>query len=176
VPDSVMPLTGRCGPPGSGPCARPPRVPATAGEFMGGQIGTWTDAGIAGTADAADGRGLATLIRRLAPGYDGQRPAGLIAGCICVCAGELPQAGVRSGLVPANGAMTGAAWTGACWQAPAWPGLRRIAVREAAGCAQASRRIPDTPRRRCRRARPGRRGRSWPVLPPMRSTDDRPGG
>ena len=74
---------------------------------MGGQIGTWADAGIAGTADAAGGRGLATLIRRLVPGY-GRRPAGLIAGCICVRAAELPQAGVCSALVPATAAMTGA--------------------------------------------------------------------
>lgn len=42
---------------------------------MGEQIGTWADAGVVRTADAADDRGLATLIRRLAPRYDGRPPA-----------------------------------------------------------------------------------------------------
>ena len=60
---------------------------------MGGQTDIRADTPAAGMAGAAVGRGLATLLRRLAPGYDGQRPAGLIADCICVCAGELPQAG-----------------------------------------------------------------------------------
>jgi len=69
---------------------------------MGGQIDIRADAAIARMAGAALGCGLATLIRRLAAGYHGQRPAGLIVGCICVCAGELPQAGVRSGLFPAT--------------------------------------------------------------------------
>ena len=114
---------------------------------MGGQIGTWADAGIAGTADAAVGRGLATLIRRLAAGYDGRRPAGLIAGCICVCAGELPQAGVRSGLVPATGAMTSArldrrllAGADLAWAAAdSGPGGRRMCAGQPAdsGCAGA---------------------------------------
>ena len=56
---------------------------------MGGQIDMRADAAIAGMTGAMAGRGLVTLIRRLFAGYDGQRPAGLIAGCIRVCAGEL---------------------------------------------------------------------------------------
>ena len=55
---------------------------------MGGQIDVRADAAIAGTAGAAVGRELVALIRRLAAGYDGQGPAGLIAGWICVCAGS----------------------------------------------------------------------------------------
>jgi hypothetical protein len=103
---------------------------------MGGQIDIRADAAVAGTARAAVGRGLAALIRRLA-GYDGRRPADLIVGCVCVCAGGLPQAGVRSGLVPATEALTrtrldrrllagaGVAWAGAG------------SVREAAGVSAA---------------------------------------
>jgi hypothetical protein len=120
---------------------------------MGGQIGTWADAGIVGTADAAVGRGLATLIRRLAVGTapGARRPAGLIAGCICVCAGELPQAGVRSGLVPATGAMTGArpdrrlpAGAALAWAAAdSGPGGRRVCAGQPADSGYAGAPLPE---------------------------------
>ena len=125
---------------------------------MGGQFGTWADAGIVGTADAVGGRGLVTLIRRLAPGYDGRRSAGLIAGCICVCAGELPQAGVGSGLVPATGAMTGArldrrllAGAGLAWAAAdSGPGGRRVCAGQPADSGYAGASLPE-------------RAAAWPV-------------
>jgi hypothetical protein len=118
---------------------------------MGGQIDMRADAAIAGMTGAVAGRGLVTLIRRLSAGYDGQRPAGLIAGCIRVCAGELPQASVRSGLVPATEAMTGArrdgrllAGAGIAWAAAgSGPGRRRVCAGQLADSGYAQAPLPD---------------------------------
>jgi len=104
---------------------------------MGGQIDTRAYAAIAGTGGA-----VAALIRRLAAGYDGQRPAGLIAGYVCMCVGGLPQAGVRSGLVPATEALTFArldrrllAGVGMAWAAAgSGPGGRRVYAGQPAHC------------------------------------------
>jgi hypothetical protein len=54
---------------------------------------------------ATDSGELSALIRRLAAGYDGQYPAGVVVGCVRGCAEELLRAGVRSGLIPATEAM-----------------------------------------------------------------------
>jgi len=127
---------------------------------MGGQIDVRADAAIAGTAGAAVGRELVALIRRLAAGHGGQRPPGLIAGWICVRAGELPHAGVRSGLVPAK-AMTRArldrrllAGTGMAWAAAgSGPGgrRRRVSAGQPADAGYAGRRCGrGSLRGRCR--------------------------
>lgn len=100
---------------------------------MGGQIDVRADAAIVRTPGAAVGRELATLIRRLAAVYDGQRPVAQIGGPIWVCTGELPQARVRSGLVSAAEALTGVCLDRRLQAGAGMPGLRQIAVREPPG-------------------------------------------
>jgi hypothetical protein len=155
---------------------------------MGGQIDIRADAAVAGMGGAVVGRRLATLIRRLGAGYNGQRPAGLVVGCICVCAGGLPQAGARAGLVPATETMIGVrldrrllAGAGIAWAAAgSGPGSRRVCAGQLSDSGYAPAPLPyrvaaGPGRWRLAKCRPGTGARMTALTERMTALTDEPG-